>query len=119
MVSIKIQLIVVFAWHFLPASAYLPGRHLVDHWNKKFFAFPIHLYPITLSRHTKPIAVTTLTSLVTATQTDTTSVVCAKLINVTGPCVRRRGSWVEEPIVLTFHEELDAQMDILYSPVLG
>ena len=61
----------------------------------------------------------TLTSSTIVTTTDTTSVVCVKLINVTGPCLLRRETWVEEPIVLSFNEDFDDTFDILYSPVLG
>lgn len=60
----------------------------------------------------------TKSSLTTVTKTETTSIVCAKLVNVTGPCLKRKGAWVEEPIVLSFHGDFDDTFDFMYSPVL-
>lgn len=65
------------------------------------------------------IPTVTLSSSTSITQIDTTSIVCAHLVNVTGPCLRRRGAWVEEPIVLSFHGDFDDAFDLMYSPVLG
>ena len=59
------------------------------------------------------------TSIISVTTQSTSTAVCVKLVNVTGACLRRRGAWVEEPIVLTFDDELEDQVDILYSPVIG
>ena len=61
----------------------------------------------------------TSTSTIRVTSHSTSTSVCVKLVNVTGACLRRRGAWVEEPIVLTFDDELEDQVDILYTPVLG
>lgn len=62
-------------------------------------------------------------TFVTSTESTTTTIVltsstvglCAKLVNVTGPCRLRRGMWVDEPVVLTFDEDLDS-IDALLSP---
>lgn len=37
--------------------------------------------------------------------------VCAKLVNVTGVCRRRRGFLIDEPVVLSFDDELDDSID--------
>ena len=90
--------------------------------NNKLFLFPPDLGEVFPFFHRPPgpyVPTVTLTSSTVVTTTDTTSVVCAKLVNVTGPCLRRRGAWVEEPIVLSFHGDFDDTFDILYSPVLG
>ncbi|KAI9553302.1 hypothetical protein GHT06_021200 [Daphnia sinensis] len=50
------------------------------------------------------------------TNTTTVNIACAKLVNVTGPCRRRRGLWAEEPIVLSFDEETEKLTDILFTP---
>ena len=57
----------------------------------------------------------TETSYVTITQTATGRVTCAKLVNVTGPCRRRRGIWIEEPIVISFDDDVDAAAQFLFS----
>ncbi|XP_057378566.1 uncharacterized protein LOC130700535 [Daphnia carinata] len=46
----------------------------------------------------------------------TVNIACAKLVNVTGPCRRRRGLWAEEPIVLSFDEETEKLTEILFTP---
>jgi hypothetical protein len=61
----------------------------------------------------------TRTHLVSVTMHATSTGVCVKLVNVTGACLRRRGVWVEEPIVLTFDDEMEGEVDMLYTPVLG
>lgn len=38
-------------------------------------------------------------------------IVCAKLVNVTGGCRRYRGFLIDDPIILTFDEELDDSID--------
>lgn len=43
---------------------------------------------------------------------------CAKLVNVTGECRIRRGRRVEDPVVLTFDDETERMVDVLYTPVL-
>ena len=50
----------------------------------------------------------TETSTISAVVTVSTVGLCAKLINVTGPCRLRRGLWVEDPIVMTFDDDMDA-----------
>ncbi len=49
----------------------------------------------------------TETSTVTSTSTVSTVGLCAKLVNVTGACRLRRGLWVEEPIVMSFDDDMD------------
>lgn len=78
-----------------------------------------HPKSIFFNRSLISVPTVTLSSSTTVTQTDTTSTVCAKLVNVTGPCLRRRGAWVEEPIVLSFHGDFDDTFDLMYSSVLG
>lgn len=83
--------------------------------NNKHFLLPSSIYtkgPLKLFPTVKKSSSTVVTKI------ETTSVVCAKLVNVTGPCLRRRGAWVEEPIVLSFHGDFDDAFDLKYSPVL-
>ena len=68
----------------------------------------------------RPAPVTSTTTItswkwVTLTTSTNTDDVCAKLINVTQPCRRRRGKWVEEPVILTFDEDMD-KIDALLIP---
>ena len=49
----------------------------------------------------------TVTSTLVVTSTTSVTGFCAKPVNVTGSCRRRRGSWLEDPIVLTFDDVLD------------
>lgn len=58
-----------------------------------------------LIRHqTKKTSTVTDTVLSTVSQTS----ICAKLVNVTGPCRTLKGrSEVEEPVVLTFDDDMD------------
>jgi len=56
------------------------------------------------------------TSTKTVTVTSSTAVVCAKLVNVTGACRRRKNLWMDEPQVLTFDDELDDAVDVAFSP---
>lgn len=37
--------------------------------------------------------------------------VCAKLVNVTGTCRRGRGFLIDEPVILTFDDELDETIE--------
>ncbi|KAI9563585.1 hypothetical protein GHT06_011049 [Daphnia sinensis] len=53
----------------------------------------------------------TTTTVTTVSVTFISNVVCAKLVNVTGVCRRRRGLPIDEPVVLTFDEELEASVD--------
>ena len=84
--------------------------------NRLFLLPPPAIFSSDPSKPT--IQTVTMSSSTTVTQIDTTSIVCAKLVNVTGPCLRRRGAWVEEPIVLSFHGDFDDTFDPTYSPVL-
>ncbi|EFX82164.1 hypothetical protein DAPPUDRAFT_241304 [Daphnia pulex] len=80
-----------------------------------FNKFPLHVFLkkkhpfVTLSTMTK-------TSTVTAVITSSTVGLCAQLVNVTGPCRLRKGLWVDEPIVLSFDDEMDSIDDTLLSP---
>ena len=58
-----------------------------------------------------------LDPILMVTKSTTVIVACAKIVNVTGPCRRRRGYWKEDPIVLTFDEETEKLTDILFTPV--
>ena len=49
----------------------------------------------------------TETSTETSTITSSTVGLCAQLVNVTGACRRRRGVWVEDPIILSFDDDMD------------
>ena len=55
----------------------------------------------------------TITSASTVTQTIQLSEVCAKTVNVTGACRRRRARWLEEPIVMTFDDNMDVVDQLL------
>ena len=57
----------------------------------------------------------TTTSTVTATVTVPTTGLCAKLVNVTGRCRRRKALWIEDPIVMTFDDDMEA-LDAAFSP---
>lgn len=81
--------------------------------NNKLFLFQS---PVLQQR--SDILTLTSTQSYTVTRIEAMTMVCAKLINVTGACKRRRGSWVEEPIVLSFDEHSDEAADLLYSPVV-
>ena len=65
--------------------------------------------------------VVTRTMTVTETSTEvrmsTTRMLCAKMVNATGFCRRRRGKWLVEPLVLTFDEDMDV-VDRLLDPTL-
>lgn len=45
-------------------------------------------------------------------------VVCAKLVNVTGVCRRRRGLPIDEPVILTFDDELEESVDEAFHHLL-
>jgi hypothetical protein len=49
----------------------------------------------------------TQTSTETSTITLSTIGLCAQLVNVTGACRRRRGVWIEDPIILSFDDDMD------------
>ena len=63
------------------------------------------------------VTYTTTTSTSTSFVSSTTEVtgICAKLVNVTGACRRRRGQWVDEPIVMSFDDNMD-MLDSAFSP---
>lgn len=104
--------IVLTFLNILKVEAASSVDHTSTRLNNRLFHFPPSLF------FRRTVSTETLTSLTVVTETDTTSVVCAKLINVTGPCLRRRGAWVQEPIVLSFNDDMDDAVDLLYSPVL-
>jgi len=55
----------------------------------------------------------TITSTSLTTTTTPTSVVCAKFVNVTGACRRRKDFSLEEPLLMIFDEGLDNVRDSL------
>ena len=61
------------------------------------------------------VTTTTETSILISTSTISAVGLCAKLVNVTGPCRLRRGMWVEEPVVMTFDDGMD-DIDSAFSP---
>jgi hypothetical protein len=77
-----------------------------------FHKFPLHVFMkkkhpfVTHSTMTK-------TSTVTALITSSTVGLCAQLVNVTGPCRMRKGLWVEDPLILSFDDEMDSIDDTL------
>ena len=58
-------------------------------------------------------SIVTRTSTVNALVVSTTVGLCAKLVNVTGPCRLRRGLWVDDPVVLSFDDDVDLIDDAL------
>jgi hypothetical protein len=56
------------------------------------------------------------TSTTTLIVTSSTVSVCAQLVNVTGACRRRKGLLVDEPLVLSFDDEIDDAVDVAFSP---
>ncbi len=42
--------------------------------------------------------------------------VCAKLVNVTGVCRRRRGFLIDDPVILSFDEEIGESIDDVLHP---
>ena len=59
----------------------------------------------------------TVTETLTEVRMSTTRMLCAKMVNATGFCRRRRGKWLIEPHVLTFDEDMD-MVDRLMDPTL-
>ncbi|EFX82073.1 hypothetical protein DAPPUDRAFT_101458 [Daphnia pulex] len=55
------------------------------------------------------------TTTITAAVISSTVGLCAKLVNVTGACRIRRGLWVDDPIVLSFDDDMDS-IDEALSP---
>ena len=66
-------------------------------------------------RRGRQVNIISIISTTTTTTTVSTSTICAKLVNVTGACVRVRNTWVNEPIVLSFDEDVD-EIDKLFLP---
>lgn len=60
----------------------------------------------------------TTTTVTTVSVTILKSVVCAKLVNVSGVCRRRRGLPIDEPVILTFDDELEDSVDQAFHHVL-
>ena len=61
------------------------------------------------------VTTTVLTTELTTT-TRTINTVCAKFVNVTGPCRKKRGRWLDEPEILVFDEQLHDQVEQLFDP---
>jgi len=63
----------------------------------------------------KPIYISRLPDTIWTTTTATvrTTTMCAKLVNVTAACHRRRGFLIDEPIILTFDEDMEELDDLL------
>lgn len=76
--------------------------------------FPLHVF-MKKKRPFVSFSTVTQTSTVTALITSSTVGLCAKLVNVTGACRLRRGLWVEDPIVLSFEDDMDS-IDEALSP---
>ncbi|KAK4026694.1 Uncharacterized protein APZ42_017355 [Daphnia magna] len=76
--------------------------------------FPLHVF-MKKKRPFVSFSTVTQTSTVTALITSSTVGLCAKLVNVTGPCRLRRGLWEEDPIVLSFEDDMDS-IDEALSP---
>ena len=72
-----------------------------------------------MSGHTSRRASRQLDFTTTITLSSTVSIACAKIVNVTGSCRRRRGHWEEDPIVLTFDEETEKLTESLFTPAYG
>lgn len=68
---------------------------------------PLHLF-MKKKRPFVSFSTKTETATVTTTVTSTTIGLCAQLVNVTGACRLRRGLWVEDPIVMSFDDDMDA-----------
>ena len=60
----------------------------------------------------------TVTNTMTITSSTKTSVTCAKLVNVTGACRRRRGMYKEEPIFISFNDDIDRALQIQFTAPL-
>ena len=69
--------------------------------------------------HLWPVRTVTQTSTASVTQSTSKVLICAKLVNVSGPCRRRRFNWEEEPIILTFDDETHSVAERLRPSVSG
>lgn len=83
-----------------------------DQEERFFNKFPLHVF-MKKKRPFVSFSTVTQTSTVTALVTSSTVGLCAKLVNVTGPCRLRRGMWVDDPIVLSFDDDMDSIDDAL------
>ena len=52
-------------------------------------------------------------SVIVSTSTVSVTELCAKLVNIAGACRRRRATWMDEPIVMTFHDDDHSIIDRL------
>jgi hypothetical protein len=83
-----------------------------DEEERLFHKFPLHVF----MKKKHPFvthSTMTRTSTITALITSSTVGLCAQLVNVTGPCRLRKGLWVDDPIVLSFDDEMDSIDDSL------
>ena len=83
-----------------------------DQEERFFNKFPLHVF----MKKKHPFvthSTMTRTSTITALITSSTVGLCAQLVNVTGPCRLRKGLWVDDPIVLSFDDEMDSIDDSL------
>jgi len=86
-------------------------------WYFKFLllTFKVVEYQFSLCSEARQFGTTTVTvtSTVTITSSTKTTVTCAKLVNVTGACSRRRrGMLKEEPVIISFNDEIDRAFQI-------
>lgn len=67
------------------------------------------------------IVTSTVTDKLIIKETKTTilAVACAKIVNVSSACRNHEHHWNEKPIVLSFDDDTDKLIDILFTPVLG
>ncbi|XP_059352970.1 uncharacterized protein LOC132088323 [Daphnia carinata] len=81
---------------------------------RKLFHLPVRWH--NKKKKKDPIVSTvTRTSIVTVLTTSPTAAICAQLVNVTGPCRLHRGFRMEDPIVLSFDDDMDS-IDSVLSP---
>lgn len=85
-----------------------------DQEERFFNKFPLHVF-MKKKRPFVSFSTVTQTSTITALITSSTVGLCAKLVNVTGACRLRRGMWVDDPIVLSFDDDMDS-IDEALSP---
>ncbi|XP_032789980.2 uncharacterized protein LOC116927099 [Daphnia magna] len=101
-----------FPYTICPASTEMDSELLEDD-ERKLFHFPVRW---SHKKKKEPIVSTvTRTSIATALITSSTVGLCAQLVNVTGPCRIHRGFRMEDPIVLSFDDEMDS-IDSILSP---
>lgn len=101
-----------FPYTICPASTEMDSELLEDD-ERKLIHFPVRW---SHKKKKEPIVSTvTRTSIATALITSSTVGLCAQLVNVTGPCRIHRGFRMEDPIVLSFDDEMDS-IDSILSP---